>query len=142
MKMNKIIQKAINFASKVHEKEFRRDGITPYMEHVQKVADVVASRGGGETEIVVAFLHDTLESGATREDLEKEGFNEEIIHAVECLTLDPERKMSYFDKIRQAKENEIARRVKIADNLANLSDQPTDKQILKYTKSLRILLEE
>lgn len=134
------IQKAFIFASKIHQEEFRRDGITPYMQHVQKVVDIVSSRGGSENEIVAAFLHDTLESGATKEELENQGFNEEVIRSVEILTLDSERKISYFDKIQQAKENEIARKVKIADNLANLSDEPTDKQIIKYAKSLQILL--
>jgi len=38
------------------------------------------------------------------------------------------------------KENEIARKVKVADMLHNLSDEPTKKQILKYAQGLVALL--
>lgn len=135
-----IIQKAYQFASTVHQNEFRRDNVTPYMEHVIKVADIVTARGGGENEIVTAILHDTLESGATVEQLIEQGFSQEVIDAVKLLTLDKDK--SYMENIRFLKTNEIARSVKIADNLANLSDSPTDKQIFKYAKSLKILMEE
>ena len=136
----KNIKKAYQFASGIHQNEFRRDNVTPYMEHVIKVADIVTARGGDENKITTAILHDTLESGATIEQLIEQGFSEDIINAVKLLTLDKNK--SYIENIRFLKTNEIARSVKIADNLANLSDSPTDKQILKYAKSLKILMEE
>ncbi len=135
-----LIKKAFEFASKIHANELRRDGITPYMAHVQKVADIVASRWGGEDIIAVAFCHDCLESGATLDEVKSNEFPEELIKAVQLLTLD--KRISYEDNIRTIKnsKNQLAIRVKIADNLANLADSPTDKQILKYAKSLQILL--
>jgi len=135
-----LIKKAFEFASKIHTNEFRRDGITPYITHVQKVADIAASRWGGEDIITVAFCHDCLESGATLEELENDEFSEELVKAVQLLTLD--KNIPYHENIQKIKDsgNLLAIRVKIADNLANLADSPTDKQILKYAKSLQILL--
>ncbi len=49
---------------------------------------------------------------------------------------------SYEQAILRAKANPIARKVKIADNLSNLSDAPTNKQIIKYSKSLQVLMED
>jgi len=37
--------------------------------------------------------------------------------------------------------NELARKVKIADMLSNLADNPTDKQIKKYAKGLLFLVD-
>jgi len=63
-----------------------------------------------------------------------------VIKAVQLLTLD--KSVTYHENIQKIKDsgNLLAIRVKIADNLANLADDPTDKQILKYAKSLQILL--
>ena len=40
------------------------------------------------------------------------------------------------------KQNKLAKSVKIADMLDNISDKPTEKQILKYAKGLAFLLED
>jgi len=132
---------AIQVANKAHYRQTRRDGKTPYMKHVIRVADNVRARNGKRNFIddAVAYLHDTVEdTKLTFEALRKMGFSNEVVDAVDALThRDGE---TYEESILRAKANPISRRVKIADNLANLSDTPTDKQILKYAKSLQVLL--
>ncbi len=133
---------AYELAQKTHEGQTRRDGITPYFNHVVDVARVAGDRFGFDDELIAtAFLHDIKEDcDIDNECLESYGFSKMVIEAVNLLTLD--KRISYEENIRAIKNsnNQLAIKVKIADNLSNLSDDPTDKQILKYAKSLQILM--
>lgn len=139
---------AYELAQKAHEGQTRRDGVTPYFNHVLDVARIVQMRGGDDLVIAAALLHDTKENcGIDDECLEDYKFDENVIGAVNLLTLD--KRISYEDNIRliknESKTNiagQIALKVKLADNLSNLSDDPTDKQIVKYANSLKILMGE
>ena len=132
------IQKARGFAHVCHEGQYRRDNSTPYIEHPEKVALIVERLGGGEQEIIVAWLHDTMEDCAVTHPILAERFGLVIADAVEALT--HQKDESYPDSIARAMANPIAHRVKIADNLANLSDSPSRKQVAKYAASLIQLL--
>jgi hypothetical protein len=46
----------------------------------------------------------------------------------------------YEDYLAAIRRDPIARKVKVADMLANLGDSPTERQVLKYAKGLIILL--
>jgi len=135
------IQRARGFAHTCHEGQFRHDNATPYIIHPEVVASIVEQLGGGEQEITVAWLHDTMEDcvqqGVTHPVL-AERFDLIIADAVEALT--HREGESYPDSIARAMANPIAHRVKIADNLANLSDSPSRKQVAKYAASLIQLL--
>ncbi len=132
---------AFSLAKQFHKNQFRRDGITPYFNHVQDVARVAGDRFGFDDELIaVALAHDLLEdTKLTKFDLLNSGLSETVVDAVIALTHLHENE-SYDTAILRARANALARKVKIADNLANLADKPTDKQILKYTKSLQKLL--
>ena len=133
---------AYEIAKKAHEGQTRRDGITPYINHVYKVQDNVRARNYHRViflDETVAALHDTVEdTKLTLRDLRDKGFSDTVVDAVDALT--HREGETYEESILRAKANPIARKVKIADNLANLSDTPTNKQILKYAKSLQVLL--
>ncbi len=123
-----------------HNGQFRRDGVTPYVNHVLQVARIVKQRGGDDDAIAVAKGHDLLEdSKYTKFDLLHYGLNAKVVEAIIDLT-HLHNNEPYEQAILRAKANPLARQVKIADNLANLSDAPTDKQILKYAKSLQVLM--
>lgn len=62
------------------------------------------------------------------------------VHRVSLLTKD-QSGLSYEEYLARVRANPIACRVKVADMLHNLSDSPTQKQILKYARGLLILLE-
>lgn len=133
-------QKARILANKAHASQTRRDGTTPYIWHVAAVARQMMYLGDEKAQ-AVAWLHDTLEdTTVTSDDLRSEGFSEEVITAVELLT--KKEGEFYSNYIARIKSNGLARKVKIADMLANLSDRPTNKQIRKYAAALLELVEE
>ncbi len=116
----------------------RRDGVTPYIVHPEKVAEIVEKMGGGELEIAVAWLHDTVEDTEMTQERLLELFGPVIAEAVQALT--HAEGEDYPTAVLRAKANPISRMVKMADNLANLSDSPSPKQVAKYAGSLIQLL--
>ena len=54
-----------------HEGQTRADGVTPYIKHPKKVAELVEKIGGSEFCIALAWMHDILEESA---DMIKEYF--------------------------------------------------------------------
>ncbi len=124
-------------AARAHAHQFRRDGFTPYFNHVAAVAD----RCSGESEVVIvtAYLHDLLEDTMTSPaSLREAGYPDSVVDAVYALTKREE--VAYEDYLSGVKSNWIARKVKIADMLSNLADNPTEKHIIKYAKGLQFLL--
>lgn len=119
-----------------HENQFRRDGVTPYVAHLEAV---VAKLDDESDEVrAVAWLHDTLEDTKfTDFGLRENGIPEEVVAVVRILT--HKRGVSYEDYLLKVKENPVALKVKIADMLHNIGDSPTKAQTLKYVKGLQIL---
>ncbi len=136
--MSNLPELARHIASAAHEGQYRRDGSTPYIEHPRAVARRVA---GDERAEAVAWLHDVLEDTAeTSQSLAEKGIPDDVIASVEALTkTDGIEYELYLDGILA---DPLARRVKIADMLTNLSDQPTSKQIRKYATGLLKLVDE
>lgn len=135
--MTKLEEKAYELAEKAHSGQFRRDGYTPYFNHPCDVYNRVK----GEDARVVALLHDYLEDveGASETRLFNEGFSFEQVQAIKILT--KKKGQSYSEYLEGVKQNELAKTVKIADMLANLADDPTEKQIKKYALGLVYLLD-
>lgn len=132
-----IVGTARAIARRAHEHQTRRDGTTPYIFHVNAVASRLHKPT--EEETATAFLHDVLEDSILEpEDLLAAGIPSVIVEAVSLLT--HKKGEPYMDYLARLKLNSIARKVKIADMLSNLSDNPTDTQIVKYAKGLIFLL--
>lgn len=135
-----LIESAYSLARTAHLGQTRRDGITPYITHPIDVTQRVKRRGGGSFAQAVAYLHDVLEdTKTTAHDLINAGIDEHVVVAVQIITKHPSR--SYDEYLLIVKQNHLAREVKIADMLSNLSDAPTDKQIKKYAKGLAFLVD-
>lgn len=129
---------AWDIASNAHQGQFRRDGDTPYMHHVQDVAERCSKLGLNT--YITAILHDVLEDSAiTRADLRKMGVSRRVIEAVVAISKAGEDYDTYLARV---KADPIARAVKIQDMLSNLSDDPTPNQIRKYAKGLLFLTEK
>jgi (p)ppGpp synthase/HD superfamily hydrolase len=123
-------------AQKAHAGQFRHDGITPYISHVESVADMVH---GDKLACKVAWLHDVLEdTKETFESLKAKGCEEEVLWIVSRLT--KEKWISYDEYIHTVKMLSIAVKVKIADIIDNLSDSPSDHARQKYKRAIMILL--
>ena len=78
--------------------------------------------------IVSALLHDVVEdSNITFDDLEKQGFNSNVIKALRCLTHN--KNEDYDDYIHRMIDNAIAIVVKMADLRHNMCIDRMDKTI-------------
>ena len=132
--------RAIELAKQHHKGQTDKAG-KPYIEHPLRVMNQMKS----EEEKIVAVLHDIVEdTDISLNDLRNEGFSEEVVSAVECLTKqDGENYDSYIERISF---NPLAVKIKLADlednrDLTRLP-QVTDKdleRLEKYDKALEKL---
>lgn len=81
------------------------------------------------------MLEDTCLTATTLLD---SGIPKQVVDAVVRLTKTSGHSYDFY--LEGVRENEIARKVKVADMLHNLSDSPTKNQILKYARGLLALL--
>ncbi len=116
-----LLERAIEIAVSAHKGQVDKAG-KPYILHPLRLMFKMQS----ENEMVAAVLHDVVEDTSwTIEKLEAEGFDEEVITAIELLTHD--KKVSYKKYIDAIKTNKIALKVKLAD----LEDNMDIKRIAK-----------
>jgi (p)ppGpp synthase/HD superfamily hydrolase len=98
-----------------------------------------------EEERIAAVLHDVVEdTTVTLEQLAEEGFSQAVVEAVKALTKLPGE--SRIDAAARAADNQVARKVKLADNAENMDlsriANPTEKDFarLKEYERVRVLL--
>lgn len=130
-----LVNRCAALATEAHAGQTRRDGVTPYIAHPQRVAEAVAD---DPEAAAVAWLHDVLEdTSTTLDDLEAAGVPLRVRVAVELLTRAPAA--DYDRYLRAVRTNPLAVRVKIADIVDNLTDAPSPQQVAKYRRALEIL---
>ena len=135
-----MLEKAIQLATHAHSNQIDKAG-SPYILHPLRLMMKMES----ENEKIVAVLHDIVEdTPVTLEQLAREGFDTEILNAVDRVTNRPEE--SYDDFIIRAASNPIGYKVKMADLNDNLDisriPNPTQKdfqRLSKYRKAIRTL---
>lgn len=129
---------ALKIATEAHKGQVDKAGV-PYINHPLTVASLVDT----EEEKIVALLHDTIEdTNITEQDLLNYGFSNKIIEAVKLLTHN--KNVPYMVYVAKIKDNELARKVKIAD-LTHNSDlsrlkEITEKDKKRYEKYQKALL--
>lgn len=110
------LQRALEIATQAHQGQFDKAG-NDYIGHPLRVMEM----GKTENEKIVGVLHDVVEdTDWTFEALAAEGFSEEVIAALRCVTKLSENE-NYDDFIERVKKNPLAVAVKIND----LSDKLT-----------------
>jgi len=138
------LQRAIEIATQAHQGQFDKSG-KDYIGHPLRVMEM----GKTEEEKITGVLHDVVEdSDWTFEALEVEGFSQEIIAALKCVTKLSENE-NYDDFIERVKKNPLAVAVKINDltdnmdirRLPYLSDKDI-KRLKKYLKAYKKLIGE
>lgn len=136
--------RAIEIATQAHQGQFDKSG-KDYIGHPLRVMEM----GRTEEEKIAGVLHDVVEdSDWTFEALEAEGFSQEIIAALKCITKLSENE-NYDDFIERVKKNPLAVAVKINDltdnmdirRLPYLSDKDI-KRLKKYLKAYKKLIGE
>lgn len=138
-----MLNKAIEIANRAHAGQVDKAGRS-YILHPLRVMLSLDN----EMEMICAVLHDVVEdSDITLEDLRKEGFSEEVIQVLDCLT---KREGETYDGfIERVLVNKTARKVKLADlrdnmDLSRIKD-PTEKdmkRMKKYQDAAECILNE
>ena len=136
--------RAIEIATEAHKGQYDKAG-NDYIGHPLRVMEM----GKTENEKIVGVLHDVVEdTDWTFEALAAEGFSEEVIAALRCVTKLSENE-NYDDFIERVKKNPLAVAVKINDlsdnmdirRLPYLSDKDV-KRLKKYLKAYKRLIGE
>ena len=138
------LERAIQIATEAHKGQFDKAG-REYIGHPIRVMEM----GKTEDEKIVGVLHDVIEdTDWTFERLEAEGFSQEVINALRCVTKTSEDE-NYDEFIDRVKKNPLAASVKINDltdnmdirRLPYLSDKDV-KRLKKYLKAYKRLTGE
>lgn len=117
MTKDELLSKAIKLAQKAHKGQTDKFG-SPYIGHVMRVMNA----GNTYDEKIVGALHDVIEDcpEITYETLSDEGFTEELIFAVKCLTKHP-TDIDYMEFIKKTEQSRLAVSVKLNDLQDNMS---------------------
>lgn len=138
-----MLEKAIEIAVEAHRGQIDKAGKI-YILHPMRVM----LRGKNETEMIVGILHDTVEdTPVTLDMLHMEGFTEEVLAAIACIT--KERGEDYGHFIDRVLTNPLATQVKLYDIEDNLNRDripfPTPKdnaRFAKYEKYHSVILDK
>lgn len=129
------VLKALRLAAAAHSGQVDKAG-EDYIKHPIAVAGLVDT----EELQIVALLHDVVEdTSVTFDDLKREGFDDNVISAVDHLThRENESREGYLSRVL---ENPLAATVKLADLMHN-SDlgrikNPTEKDLLRTRRYKR-----
>lgn len=138
------IEECIEFIKLKHAGQKRIQG-TPYYTHPLAVCNMLKAKGFNEEYQVAGLFHDLLEdTDATEEEILRLS-NENVLEAVKLLT----KKTGYImsEYIGNISKNEMAKMVKLADRVHNLSEtkhtsKSFQKKYIKETQEWFISLAE
>ena len=121
-KKGQMVARAIAFATKAHEGQFRKGTKRPYIVHPLEVGEIVATLTFDEEIISAALLHDTIEDcqGITREVLAQESEDKSKTWF--------ERKSHTIEHLKYAPYE--VRMIGLADKLSNIRDIDRDYPIM------------
>jgi guanosine-3',5'-bis(diphosphate) 3'-pyrophosphohydrolase len=138
---------AVSFAARAHHGQLRKDGRTPYVSHVYRVAFVTRHVFGIDDAAVLtaAVLHDTVEDTTTDFDDIEERFGAEIARWVGALSKDKRmqdepREEAYCASLRAAPWQVKACKLgDLCDNLLDSKHLTPDKRPRTLARSRRYL---
>ena len=137
------IEDAVSIAARAHRGQKDKAG-APYLLHPLRMM----LRMETEAAMMAAVLHDVVEDTEwTLERLRDEGFSDEVLEAVDCLT--HREGESYQQFVERVRTNPIARQVKIADLEDNMNVRRINQlgpkeleRLEKYHRAWRVLTGE
>lgn len=109
----------VEYIKKKHNGQKRMQG-TPYYTHPLQVAKILKDKGFSEDYQIVGLFHDLLEDTDTTYNEILKLSNKTIAYAVKLLTKEDGYIMKEY--IERIQNNEIAKMVKLADRLHNISE--------------------
>ncbi len=129
---------AVSFATRAHQGQMRKDGRTPYVSHVYRVALIARQVFGIDDPAVLtaAVLHDTIEDTTTDFDDLEEHFGKEIAGWVATLSKDKRLEDDSREKEYRAGLAGAPWQVKVC-KLADICDNLMDSKHLAGEKRAR-----
>jgi guanosine-3',5'-bis(diphosphate) 3'-pyrophosphohydrolase len=130
-------QRAVSFAARAHQHQWRKDGVTPFAAHPMRVALTVACVFGerDETVLTAALLHDVIEdTTADYDDLLAE-YGREVADIVAVLSKDkrliePERERAYDAQLAAGPwQAKLIRLADVYDNWCDAADDAAREKI-------------
>ena len=109
----------VEFMKERHKGQKRIQG-TPYYLHPLEVGNILRKKGFSEEYQIVGLFHDLLEDTDTTYEEILKITNYNIAEAVRLLTKEENYVVSEY--MKRIKDNDIARTVKLADRIHNLSE--------------------
>ncbi len=146
-----IVLKAKKLAHEKHKNQKRKDGITPYSDHLEGVVNRLKNLGVTDKKVLSsAWLHDIIEYTDVTFDQINEKFGREIAIMVLSLTKDrsiPKKdiEQQYINQLKNAViQAKIIKLCDISANLKDLENAPIsktqkNKQVRKILHYLRII---
>lgn len=126
---------AASLATRFHDHQYRRDGVTPYVSHCVRVAMTVRDVFGCDdpAALAAALLHDVIEDTPGDFDDIEAATSIEVARIVAALTKnmamrEPQREVAYDEQIAAGPWQ--GRLIKLADVLDNLADAIADAPAL------------
>ncbi len=125
-----LIEKAVIFAAKAHEKQVRKGTDIPYITHPYMVGMYLQKAGCSDEVIAAGILHDVLEDTETTYEELAEEFGVRVANLVLAASEEDKslpwevRKQQSIDKLKHASMEEV--QVIVADKLHNLRSIRTD----------------
>ena len=146
-----IVLNAKKFAQDKHKNQKKKDGVTPYIDHLEGVVNRLKNLGVLDNEsLCAAWLHDIIEKTDVTFEQINERFGREVAVIVLSLTKDQsilkkDREVQYIKQLKEASfQSKIIKLCDISANLKDLSVAPISKtqkskQIKKILHYLRII---
>ncbi|GKS67463.1 hypothetical protein YTPLAS73_10100 [Nitrosarchaeum sp.] len=146
-----IVLKAKKLAHEKHKNQKKKDGVTPYSDHLEGVVSRLKNLGVTDKNVLSsAWLHDIIESTDMTFDQINEKFGREIAVMVLSLTKDkniPKKdiEQQYINQLKNAAiQAKIIKLCDISANLKDLANAPIsktqkNKQVKKVLHYLRII---
>jgi (p)ppGpp synthase/HD superfamily hydrolase len=153
------------FATMIHEGQFRADGVTPFISHPARVAELVERNGGDECAVCVAWLHDVFEEGIPRVEQEwhvpvkskrdvfryvtqyDRRWDDVYLPVLKLTDTWDQEEIEYKGKVWYLAQllltaSSLALTVKLCDMLANIEESNGSRisQEKRYLKAVRVLL--
>ena len=146
-----VVLGAKKFAQEKHKNQKRKDGITPYSDHLEGVVNRLKNLGVTDKDVLcAAWLHDIIEDTDTTFDQISERFGREVAVIVLSLSKDQNipknnREIQYVDQLRESSfQSKIIKLCDISANLKDLANAPIsktqkNKQCKKMFHYLRVI---
>lgn len=125
-----MVERALEFATKAHEGQFRKGTKRPYIMHPIEVSDIVATMTDDEEIICAALLHDTVEDcEEITGDVIRQNFSDRVAELVLMESEDKsktwlERKGHTIEHLKTAPRE--VQMIALGDKLSNMRDIDRD----------------